>query len=92
MKALTKIETTIALLLGIAIMLQSYINYIDVGQPQSLLVMPISIMVLIVLVWLFADNANKKTFRKLSIIIIVIIILWFIFVQFMMALGKTYQH
>lgn len=92
MKAFTKIETTIALLLGIAVMLQSFINYIDVRQPQSLLIMPISIMILIVLIWVFADNTNKKMFKKLSIIIIVIIIIWFIFVQFMMALGKAYQH
>ena len=92
MKALTKIETTIALLFGFAVMLQSYINYIDLGQPESLLIMPISIMVLIILVWLFTDNENKKIFRILSIILIIITTIWFVFVQFMMALGKAYQH
>ena len=92
MKAFSKIEITIVLLLGIAVMLQFYINYIDVSQPQNLLIMPISIMVLILLVWIFADNNNRKTFKKLSIILIVLIIIWLIFVQFMMALGKAYQH
>ena len=92
MKTFSKIEITIILLLGIAVMLQFYINYIDVSQPQNLLIMPISIMVLILLVWIFADNINKKAFRKFSITLIVIIIIWFIFVQFMMALGKSFQH
>lgn len=40
----------------------------------------------------FADNTNKKAFRKLSIILIFLIIIWFVFVQFMMALGKAFQH
>lgn len=92
MSVFTKIETTIALLLGIAIVLQSYINYIGVRQPQSLLIMPISIMVLTIISWLFTDNINKKTFRKLSIFLIIIIAIWFVFVQFMMALGKAFQH
>ena len=92
MKAFSKIEITIVLLLGIAVMLQFYINYIDISQPQSLLIMPISITFLVLLVWFFADNTNKKAFRKLSIILIFLIIIWFVFVQFMMALGKAFQH
>ena len=92
MKTFSKIEITIVLLLGIAVMLQFYINYIDISQPQSLLIMPISITFLVLLVWFFADNPNKKAFRQLSIILIFLIIIWFVFVQFMMALGKAYQH
>ena len=92
MKTFSKIEITIVLLLGIAVMLQFYINYIDISQPQSLLIMPISITFLVLLVWFFADNTNKKALRKLSIILIFLIIIWFVFVQFMMALGKAFQH
>ena len=92
MKTFSKIEITIVLLLGIAVMLQFYINYIDISQPQSLLIMPISITFLVLLVRFFADNTNKKAFRKLSIILIFLIIIWFVFVQFMMALGKAFQH
>ena len=92
MKTFSKIEITIVLLLGIAVMLQFYINYIDISQPQSLLIMPISITFLVLLVWFFADNTNKKALRKLSIILIFLIIIWFVFVLFMMALGKAFQH
>ena len=64
MKAFSKIEITIVLLLGIAVMLQFYINYIDVSQPQSLSTKFGSVFNYHAK--FFGNNFKKKSFEKIG--------------------------
>lgn len=76
----------------IAIVIQGYVSYKDFSQPSSLLIMPIFLAVLTSLIWLLSNEPAQKLFKTISIILIIINLIWFIFVQYAMAMAKAFTH
>ncbi len=89
-----KIALAFFLLLAIAIVLQSYLIYIDTDEVIQLLSVPALLTFLSIVIWIVSEkkSAYKKAFKVLSILFIIAFVLWFIFVQYAIALGSGWNH
>lgn len=85
---------TVLLLFLIAVVLQSYLIYIDTDEELQLLLMPGLITFLSIVIWLVSkpQSGLKKAFKIISIVLIITYTFWFAFVQFAMALGRGWNH
>lgn len=85
---------TILLLTCIAVSLQGLLLYLDVGEPESLLITPyvVSFLVLIIFAILKRKTPERKFFGILSIVGFSITILWSFAVMFFMALGAAFKN
>lgn len=74
--------------------LQSYLDYADIKEPQFYLMMPLIITVLSIVIALVSKRKTsyKGMAIKLSIVCIVGLILWTVLIMYLMALGKAYNH
>lgn len=94
MNSSVKPVITIVLLVAIAVVLQSYLSFIEANELTQLVLMPGLITFLCICIWLFSNKGStfKKGFKILSIILMIGFTFWFLFVQYAIALGRGFKN
>lgn len=90
----SKLFFTCILLFLNGYILQKYLTYIDINEPQIYLLTPLIITTLSIIIWSISksNSAYKKLFAKISIVCTIGLILWTSVIMYAMALGKAYTY
>jgi hypothetical protein len=93
-KEILKIILSFFLILAIAIVLQSYIDYIQVKKPGNWLIVPVTTTCMVLAFWLVCERNSiyRKFYRNLSIIAIILTFLWLLLVMYMEISGSNWNR
>ena len=74
--------------------LQTYLDYIEIKEPQRYLLMPLISTVLSIVIGLVSKKKTeyKRMVIKLSIVCVVGLILWTVLIMYLMGLGEAFNH